>query len=484
MNTHTDNGFSPDRKELLDDFYTNLTNLTVEPYQLEEHLAKAIKKEDYPKWLILFIAEIYIVMKRKAFKTVMPIFQHALESSQKSYAKSNARNLLSIIETIHANEEKLLPQSAAAVDTRCEAFKKICQTPIYMTAGTDAGLYSGVYALFVYYKHYSNEPPQIQFQWHYGLQKSVPEDERKMDPAYYHQEMVKLKRKIFFDNPHSYISKFEEELALSLRLPKGQKGALWKLFDLYGYAAHDIAEEERAQDIFKIFREGESNHILSLLSQGSVNALPGNYKGVLLFLTVLEQKMNETDRAEMGELLTILRKINMAISILSEGIPTHYQKLVKADQSAGFQFAEKYHELRKKYMAWLEERIISPCEDMIDEESISLPIAEATEENLYQIVFWRMIMVAFCYRIDVLQNSLLFNPESFERGERLRWYLASQPTEPIGVSTWDEFRKKYHHQLDMFFPNEKEDVLKKSWMNSMVALLCYFYDVAGIPPTN
>lgn len=480
MNEHMGSNCFPKKIEFTDEWFSNITNVTVDPHQLENELAMAVKQEG----LEAFILGIYIFTRKtasKRFELIMILVEHVLDSAPRSFAKSNARNFLSIMEIIYANVDKLLPKSTRDIDTHCEAFKELCRIPIYMISGKYTNCYSGVYALFVYYKHYSKNFPQMNFQWHYGLQKDVPEDERKMAPRYYDQERIKIKRKIFFENLPSYLSKFEKELSLSMSsLPKGQKSSLWEMFDIYGYATHDIAGVKKGLDLFKLLRELSSQNAIRVLSQGFINAMPERFSSVLFFLTVLKQKINESDRVKIESLSSTISGITTFMYIFAELIPLYYQKLVVSDQLAGLQFAEKYHELQKDFMTWIEQRLISPLEATLTNEKISMPVVEVTDETLHKIVFWRMDMILNHYYIGHLRNSMLFRSESFERGERLRMYLASHPTEPIGVSTWDGFKNKYRHQLDLFFPEKKEKELRKSWMYSMVALLCYIYDLSGL----
>lgn len=156
MNEHMGSDCSPKKIEFTDEWFSNITNVTVDPHQLENQLAMAVKQEG----LEAFILGIYIFTRKtasKRFELIMILVEHVLDSAPRSFAKKNARNFLSIMKIIYANEDKLLPKSTMDIDTHCEAFKALCRIPIYMANGESTACYPGVYALFVYYKHYSKK---------------------------------------------------------------------------------------------------------------------------------------------------------------------------------------------------------------------------------------------------------------------------------------------------------------------------------------
>ena len=387
------------------------------------------------------------------------LFDPKLKKKEEALIQNIAENTYKIINIIHTNRKKLLPEKMAHIDIECKEFKDICNTIICLPQIYPMPL-SGVYIIFLYYKSLSKSQ-DIDFIWKTGLLKDVPEDDQKND-KYYDRMRKDYKQKIFFSNTTTYLSDFEKKLFLSMnKIECSRLTKLWKLLDLYGYATHDISGNlHKRKNII-------SSPLIAarMLTGGSVTDIPSMWKGKIFFLTVLFQKMTDDDRSKMNDMFSKLRISVQLFQTTYRQLLFFLKTIITVDQSVGFQDAEKYQKIMDDFRQWLNNKTVQKFRiGETDMRPLTMPIIDVMEENLYQLVYWRMILTDSLFSMESPENILSFQPIICNHNPQLRLYLASNPYKEIDVDEWSEFKAKYKYQLNGFFP-DIDDVFNPKYGN-------------------
>ena len=395
-----------------------------------------------------------------------------------SFAENNAENINKIILIIRSDREKLFPINIDDIDIYCDKFKKICNTIIYLPNIFPYFL-SGIFIIYLAYNGFdSRYLPKINFVWKKGLLKGVSEEDLKISPKDYAKLETEYKRKIFYYNSPSYLNKLEKKLKINLNgISKSPKNVLWKLLELYGYYTHDfVLNNDKSQDssFFDLWT--------ILMSKGSLDKIPHEYKENFFFLSVILLKLRKDDIDNILDTLENISEIFINIMIISPSLMNYIQTLMIAKQTAGYEYAIEYHELFTELEQWLEDKLNTENASLIDSKDkfSSFPKIKVKENDLYSTVYYRTVILEYCNIIDAMEESLIFHPQVLD-DKKLQFYLASHPNEIINVDNWDEFKQKFSYQLKILFESIKEDEQKEAWVYSIVALLCAFSDIYKFP---
>lgn len=357
-----------------------------------------------------------------------------------------------------------------------EKFREICNTIIFLPDDY-IKFCSGICIIFLYYKCYSSKKIELDFVW---KPNSAKEQETfKHSNSFYYNNMQDYKQNVFFYNKSSYLEKLKDRLSISVcKDLQHRHTQLWKLFDLYGYATHNITGKTIAfSDDFIFDVVFVSNFILNK----PTNKISDEYKIKKFFYTVVQQKIDDKKIKDIIDLDADIKVILLIWMITFKVLEQYIRRIIVADylQSHKLKDVEKYQDLLNKIQEWMKDHSFLSFQEneksKENKKSEKLPNIEVTfEDDLNLIIYWRSIMSENLSAIETIENASLFSPYVRPHNNQLRLYFASNPNHKVDVSKWCEFKTKFINQLKIFFPNVSDDELKASWVYAIIALLCTF----------
>ena len=188
------------------------------------------------------------------------------------------------------------------------------------------------------------------------------------------------------------------------------------------------------------------------------------FNGVVLFKTMMFQNIKEHSKLQILKLYDYLSEIVAYLAMLVLLIFSFTDKVV-----------DKCEIEKKKIFFEFQNELKNLIENLppIDEKlSNSVEKIQATEDNIFDLIFCRMNWREFKNLRDIFENIFLVTPKYYESHSPVALYREIDLNAKLEVKTWDDFKEKYNFYLKEFFP-EVSDVGKlREYWDVTVNLIC------------
>ena len=438
--------------EIIENLTAIRLKMTSELKIWEENLIKIICDHPDPECEYNFFTE-SILLPNQSEDQKLPSFLNSLEEG----AVGNIKNFKKIIELIRKNSWE---KNFSVNEYICsDDFKTICRTPIYIPSRSNLilGLLSGEYILNLLAKANGNE---IKLEWRTGLKDNKIES--------YHRKLIK-----FFSSKSSNYYKFENRLQISLEnlvVKKEKQGTLlWNIFEWYDYSIYDLNGNVDSKN--KVFELFDIPYLLNF-GGGSVSnkkytlEIPEFFNGTVLFKTMMFQNIKEPSKLQILKLYDYLSETVATFVMLTVLILISTDNLMQSGKRGidkKILLYEFQNELKKQIenLPTIDERLSNSVEKI-----------QATEDNIFDLIFCRMNWREFKNLRDIFENIFLVTPKCYKNHDQVSLYREIDSTAELGVKSWYDFKEKYNLYLKEFFPEVSDlDKLEKYW-NVAINLLC------------
>ena len=207
----------------------------------------------------------------------------------------------------------------------------------------------------------------------------------------------------FFSSKSSDCYKFENKLQISLEnlvVKKEKQGTLlWNIFEWYGYSIYDLNGNVDSKN--KVFELFDIPYLLNF-GGGSVSGAENTlemadfFNGVVLFKTMMFQNIKEHSKLQILKLYDYLSEIVAYLAMLVLLIFSFTDK-----------FVDKREIEKKKIFFEFQNELKNLIENLppIDEKlSNSVEKIQATEDNIFDLIFCRMNWREFKNLRDIFEN--------------------------------------------------------------------------------
>lgn len=374
------------------------------------------------------------------------------------------KNISAIIDLIWANHwETDVWDNAAIYD---DDFKTICKTAIYIPF-IYMDLLSGEYIIHLLH------PDELKLEY----RTTLPAQEMgETDDSYKvrcNADILKSKN----GNLLKWIKNFEDTLSVSFELifqnetkrGKQRKGTIgYQFFDEYGYAAYEINKETgRSQNLLGLYDEPYVNNI-GKITLGLDIQLLEHCDGLVLFKTILFQHLCQSDVRDEIFIFTVhMQTLVREIVSVKNTFETYLASVSERRKLSPAGEDSKYREQIENSIKWILEEIqeIQEIVNINDEQSNeSSPLIPMEPASLYTTILWKILLLEAKAIIRTIKNTLSASVKSHSEIEKLHQYLRMNPSLPIGLKTWKNFKNSFSEQLDEFFPNTTDRDLENLWM--------------------
>ncbi len=381
------------------------------------------------------------------------------------------KNIPAIIDLIWANHWETNGWDNSAIYD--DDFKTICRTAIYIPF-IYMDLLSGEYIMHLLH------PDELKLEY----RTTCPAKEAgETDESYEtrcHADILKSKN----GNLLKWIKNFEDTLSISFdqvfpnetKRGKQRKGTIgYQFFDEYGYAAYEINKEDgRPQNLLGLYDEPYVNNIGKIVLGQDVQLLE-HCDGVVLFKTVLFQHLCQSDVRDEIFIFTVhMQTLVREIVTVKNTFETYLASVSEKRKLSPASEDSNYREQMENSINWImkEIQVVQEIVNINDEQSDeSSPLIPMEPASLYTTILWKVLLLEARAIIRTIQNTLSTSVKSHSEIEKLHQYLRMNPSLPIGINTWSDFRNSFSEQLDEFFPNATDKDLETLWLLAIKTII-------------